>query len=263
MKVIVIKYGGSLLDDANRESLFLEQLAREWKLHRHRLVLVHGGGKEITRQMAKSGIEAKFVGGRRFTDEKTMDFVEKALQSLNAGIVQKLRAYGAASDGYSGRYRHLLIAESIPELGRVGQPTASGVKLDVLAGLTNANLLPVFYPVGEDASGQPLNINADDFAQALAIALHANELIFLTDTGGVLDKAGQLVPQINPGGADLLVKNGTITGGMEVKIQACLAAIRQGVGKVHIGKSIFSDAQGLHVEDGTAIVKEGPTVQIL
>lgn len=234
MSLIVIKYGGSLLDEPGHRSLFLQNIAELSK--KQKFILVHGGGKEISRQMEKSGITPRFVGGRRFTDEATMEVVTQALSGLNREIVSELARYGANAQGGCGRDGHLLEAKAIEELGRVGMPT----KVDAFAlkALLTQDTVPVHYSVAEDAARKPLNINADDYAQAIAVAAKADRLIFLTDTGAVLDAAGKKIEKIRPADVDRLAKDQVITGGMLVKAKACIDALQKGVGSVDIVKGI-------------------------
>lgn len=234
MSLVVIKYGGSLLDEPGHRTAFLKSIATLSK--KQKLILVHGGGKEISRQMEKSGITPRFVSGRRFTDDATMDVVIQALSGLNQDIVTELQRYGVAVQGGSGRDQHLLEANPVAELGRVGLP--SRVSPDALAALIAQPAIPVLYSVAEDSERQPLNINADDFAQAIAVAAKAARLIFLTDTGGVLDANKKLIEHIGPKDVDRLAQEQVITGGMLVKAKACLDALRTGVGSVDIVKGI-------------------------
>jgi acetylglutamate kinase len=234
MSIIVIKYGGSLLEEPGHRTPFLKDVAALSK--KQKLILVHGGGKEISRQMEASGLKPKFVGGRRFTDEKGMVVVQKALASLNREITEELGKLGAKAKGGSGLDQHLLEAKPIAELGRVGLPCQVSTK--ALHGLLADESLPVLYSIGGDAKHDPLNINADDFAQAVAVACRADRLVFLTDTGGVLDDSGTLIPRIVPRDVEVLAQKNVITGGMLVKVKACLDALRDGVGAVDIVKGI-------------------------
>src|ERR1051326_5624473 len=143
MSLIVIKYGGSLLEEPGHRSAFLKDVSALSK--KQKLIVVHGGGKEISRQMEEAGIQPRFVGGRRFTDEATMTVVRKALAGLNKEIVAELSRLGAKPQGGSGLDHHLLKAESIAELGRVGTPRQ--VNSTVLHGLLADNHLPVLYSV--------------------------------------------------------------------------------------------------------------------
>jgi acetylglutamate kinase len=234
MSVIVIKYGGSLLEEPGHRRAFLKDVAALFE--KQKLILVHGGGKEISRQMEKAGLKPNFVNGRRFTDDATMTVVKKALTGLNAEIVKELKRLGVQAFGRSGQDEHLLLADAVAELGRVGMPRK--VNAEVLAMSLRSEELPVYYSIGEDIDHQPLNINADDFALALAVACRADRLVYLTDTGGVLDAKGQLIPRITSKEVDALGKKQVISGGMLVKAKACVEALQKGVGSVDIVKGI-------------------------
>ena len=252
-KPIVIKYGGSLLEDPAHRSAFLKDVAK--LARREQVILVHGGGKEITRAMEAAGIQARFVHGRRYTDEKTMELVEKVLSKLNGEIVAELRRQGIKADGVSGRRNHLMEAQPVPELGRVGRPRF--INEDILGEVMRSSDLPVFYSVAEDVQQQPLNINADDFALALAIASRAKRLVFLTDTGAILDKKGKPLTILSERDVDRLIQDHIITGGMTVKAQACIEALHEGVGRVDICKGIQSliDPDEFPI-DGTSFVQD-------
>src|SRR5437879_3045976 len=234
MSVIVIKYGGSLLEEPGHRSAFLKDVAALSK--KRSVILVHGGGKEISRQMEESGIKPRFVGGRRYTDEAVLAVVQKALGRLNREIVAELTRLGAKAKGGSGRDHHLLQAQPMADLGRAGLP--SQVNSAVLNSLLEEGALPVLYSVAEDAEHKALNINADDFARAIAVACRAERLVFLTDTGGVLGAEGQLLARITPKDIDSLVEKKVVTGGMLVKAKACVDTLKDGVGSVDIVKGI-------------------------
>lgn len=253
----VIKYGGSLLEDPAHRSQFLEQVARLSKTQR--IVLVHGGGKEITRQMENAGLEAKFIKGRRFTDEKTMEFVQSVLAKLNAEIVRELRSFQADAKGFSGQERHLLEATPVPELGRVGYPRS--VDPAVLQDILREAALPVFYSVADDIALKPLNINADDFALALAVTCRAKRLVFLTDTGGIAGADGKIIDYITPQESEKLIASNVISSGMIVKAQACVRALQEGVGRVDIVKDIsYLDSIDSAPKDGTVFLP-GPEIR--
>jgi acetylglutamate kinase len=256
---IVIKYGGSLLEDPGHRRGFLQQVAQLSK--KAKVILVHGGGKEITRALEQKGIPAQFVKGLRVTNDATMDVVEEVLSRVNREIVRELEGFGVRVEGHSGKDDRVLLAEPIPGLGRVGKPVR--VDLAVFGRMISRPPVPVFYSVATDSMGRSLNINADDFALALAIACTAKRLVFLTDTGALLDKAQHPIPQINLSGIDRLLSDGTITGGMIIKIKACAEAMQKGVGTVDICKNIDAliSAQPERL-DGTSIVhNDQPTVE--
>jgi acetylglutamate kinase len=231
---IVIKYGGSLLEDPAHRENFLKDIAA--LSAREKIVLVHGGGKEISTVLEKRGIAARFVNGLRVTDDATMKIVREVLEEVNKRIVKQLIHLGVRAEGYSGMSNHLLQAVAIKELGRVGKPEA--VNLQEFGRVLAKRTLAVFYPVAEDLSGGPLNINADDFALALALACRAKRLVFLTETGGILDAGGAPIAKINRLQVEELIKGGVITGGMMVKARASVDAVSRGVGSVDITKNI-------------------------
>jgi acetylglutamate kinase len=232
--VIVIKYGGSLLEDPQHRQEFLNDIAALSKTLK--VVLVHGGGKEITRALEQKGLPAKFVNGLRVTDSLTMQVVQDVLARVNLQIVEELKNLGIRAEGYSGRTDHLLQGKAIAELGRVGKPER--VSVPGFGNILRKPALPVFYSVAEDAAGAPLNINADDFALALALSCQAKRLVFLTDSGGILDKDGKPIAKIDRTVCENLIASGVITGGMRVKAVASLDALEKGVGSVDITKNV-------------------------
>ncbi len=253
MRPTVIKYGGSLLDEVAHRAAFLTRLGT--LSLREKVVVVHGGGKEITREMEKAGLQAKFVGGRRYTDDETMKFVCKVLARLNLEIVNELKKGGVKAKGFSGQEKHLLEAAAITELGRVGYPRS--VDQVVLQDILEQDVTPIFYSVGEDIQHQPLNINADDFALALAVASKAKQLVYLTDSGGINDRDGKVLRYVSPKDVELLIARKVITGGMIVKAQACVRALQEGVGRVDIVKGIDYLLDPEQAPEGT-IFMSGP-----
>jgi acetylglutamate kinase len=249
--LVVIKYGGSLLEDEAHQSHLLTQVAALSR--KQKVALVHGGGKEITKALETSGIATRFVNGRRFTDRATMAVVEKTLAGINQRIVDRLGQEKISAGGFSGRSQAVLIAKPIAELGCVGEPER--VNMAILQDILDATDVPVFYSVAQDAAGEALNMNADDFALALAVAARVSRLVFLTDTGGILDKAGHPVTSVNGEGVERLIADGTITGGMAVKARACVDALARGVGRVDIAKGIESLLSGKESVDGTSFLE--------
>jgi acetylglutamate kinase len=255
-KTLVIKYGGSLLEEPGHRRDFLQKVALLSKTYK--VVLVHGGGKEITRALESKGIPAIFVKGLRVTDDATMDVVEEVLGKVNREIVRELEGFGVRVEGHSGKDDRVMLALPIPELGRVGKPER--VDISVFGKMIARPPVPVFYSVAVDAMGRSLNVNADDFALALAVACGARRLIFLTDTGALLDKSNRPIPQINLAGIDRLLSDGTITGGMIIKIKACAEAMQKGVGTVDICKNIDALVAAQPEKlDGTSIVHNDPS----
>lgn len=227
----VIKFGGSLLSDAKARRAFLRQAAA---LSRRRpLVLVHGGGPEINAALEKQRIKPVFLKGRRVTDDATMAVVEQVLSGqVNKALVGELAGLGAKAVGLSGRDGGLLRASPLRGLGRVGEPRASNPA--VLRALWKSGFLPVISSVAAGPKREALNVNADDAAAAIAVALRADRLVFLTDVPGVLDAARKTIPVVRCGQIRALIDVGVITGGMIPKTQSCKRAIERGVREIDI-----------------------------
>jgi acetylglutamate kinase len=210
------------------------------------LVVVHGGGDDISRLQRQLGHEPRFVGGRRATTEAELDIVRMVLSgSANKRLVAAFSAAGARAVGISGEDGGLLVAHVAPgaPLGRVGERTQADATL--IRDLVGAGWLPVVSPLARDAddpSGAGLNVNGDDAAAAIAAALGANELIFLADVAGVLVD-GNPVTELSHEGARSLIASGVAAGGMAAKLEAGHAALAAGVRRVRIGDlSAVSDA---------------------
>jgi acetylglutamate kinase len=230
---IVVKLGGALLDSADSRHRLAAQIARA----RQRgipVVVVHGGGKQLTRYLAERGIESRFVGGLRVTTPEAIDAVLKVFAgSVNHELVAALNGAGALAVGLSGIDALLAEAEQLdPALGAVGRVTQSNPALLQL--LTANGYLPVVACVAGDRRGQVYNVNADQMAAACAAALGAGQLIFLTDVAGVLDASGQVRPVLTAAESDALVSAGVATGGMQAKLNAAVGALRSGVEQVRI-----------------------------
>ena len=230
---VLVKLGGTLLDStASREAL-TSQIAAA---HRNgfRIVVVHGGGRQMTRYLADRGIESRFVNGLRVTSPEIIDGVLKVFAgSVNHELVAGFNRCGAPAVGLSGLDALLAEAEQMdPALGAVGRVTQSNPALLHL--LTGAGYLPVIACGAGDRRGQVYNVNADQMAVACAAAFGADQLIFLTDVDGVLDAAKQVRPQLTAAESEALVQGGVATGGMQAKLNAALAALRQGVRLVRI-----------------------------
>jgi acetylglutamate kinase len=213
-----------------------ERLAREiTELARHdEVVVVHGGGKQMTRFLAERGVESKFINGLRVTTPDVIDAVVKVFAgSVNAQLVTAFRVAGALPVGLSGLSAGLVDAVQLrPELGQVGKPVAcNGRLLDVLVA---ANYLPVVACVAGDAKGAIYNVNGDQMAVACAAGFHAEKLMFLTDVEGVLDQAGATRPRLTTAEAAGLIQAGIATGGMQAKLESAINALSQGVTQVLI-----------------------------
>ena len=254
--MIVIKYGGSLLEDpVHRKEFFTAVVSLAKK---EKVVLVHGGGKEISKAFEEKGIPTVFKQGLRVTaNEEAMAVLEAVLKDINQRIVQELKGLGVEAKGYSGKSRQVMLAHVIneDELGLVGLPF--DVKPDILESIVAESSLPVFYSVATDESGRTLNINADEFAWKMAVSYpgQAKRLVFLTDSGGVIQD-GKLLNKISAYQVQDLVDSKVITGGMIVKAFACRDAIVAGVPQVDIAKGIRISKQTGELEiEGTSFVK--------
>jgi len=229
---ILIKLGGTLLDAAETR----ERLAREITelAAQDEVVVVHGGGKQMTRFLAERGVESTFVNGLRVTTPDVIDAVVKVFAgSVNAQLVTTLRAAGSRPVGLSGLSAGLVDAVQLsPELGQVGKPVASdGRLLDLLVG---AGYLPVVACVAGNANGSIFNVNGDQMAVACAAGFQAEVLIFLTDVDGVRDQTGATRAQLTTTEVSALILNGVATAGMQAKLESAVSALRQGVGQVLI-----------------------------
>ncbi len=249
-KTFVIKYGGSAMTE---ESL-RESFARDVVLLRYvgiRVVVVHGGGPQISQTLEKFGVKPHFVGGMRKTDEETMHVVEMVLSGdINKDIVALINTHSGQNIyavGLSGRDGQLIRARKLdkeryfkelgleaPEedIGYVGE--VEGINAELLNTLMEKGYIPVIAPVGVGNRGEAYNINADVAASEVARALKAEKLIFLTDTEGVKDAQNTLIPTLNKGRVYELIRQGVIRGGMLPKIKSAIRALESGVKKVHI-----------------------------
>jgi acetylglutamate kinase len=218
---VLIKIGGTLLDD--RASL--KRLAGEIAVvaKHHQMVVVHGGGKQMTRFLTERGIESRFVNGLRVTTDEVLDAVLKIFAgSVNTTVVAALRAEGAPAVGLTGVDAGLVDAEPLdPELGHVGRPVHSNPEL--LNVLIGSGFLPVVACVAGDSSGAIYNVNGDQMAVACAAAFDTEKLIFLTDVDGVRDGSGCIRAVLGPEEALDLIRCGAATGGMQAKLEAALS----------------------------------------
>lgn len=228
----VVKFGGSLLSDEAARRGFLAQAAKLAK--RQPLVLVHGGGPEINAALEQMSVKSVWVDGRRVTDDAAMRVVEMVLSGeVNKRLVGELSTLKTRAVGLSGRDGGLLAAAPVAGLGRVGAPTKADA--GALKALLAAGFVPVVSPVASDGKGGALNVNADEAAAALAVALKAARLVYLTDVAGVLDAGKKTIPLIRvKQDLEELIQAGIITGGMIPKTRSCRDALRKGVGEVDI-----------------------------
>ena len=229
---LLIKLGGTLLDDATSRDRLAREIAAVAR--REHVVVVHGGGKQMTRYLAERGVASQFVNGLRVTTPEVIDAVVKVFAgSVNAQLVAAFRAAGARPVGLSGLSASLVDAVQLdPELGQVGKPVASDGRLLEL--LVNQAYLPVVACVAGDPQGSIFNVNGDQMAVACAQGFSADRLIFLTDVDGVRDESGQTCRQLTKIEALGLISSGVATGGMQAKIEAAMTALEQGVSEVRI-----------------------------
>ncbi len=240
-KTLVIKYGGHAMGDDSLASEFAHDVTLLKQVGIDPVV-VHGGGPQIGAMLKRMAISSEFVDGLRVTDAATVEVVEMVLSGLiNAQIVTAIDRAGGRAIGLSGKDAGLIRArklrrtrrdpdsniEKILDLGFVGEPES--VDPHVLDALKRTEFIPVIAPIGVDREGQTYNINADTVAGAIASALGATRLLLLTDVEGVLDKQGELIPEMTVAEARGYMADGTLTGGMIPKIETCIDAIENGV----------------------------------
>lgn len=237
-KVIVVKYGGSAMVDEELKEHVIQDVTL-LKLVGFKPIIVHGGGKEISRWVGKVGMEPQFVNGLRVTDEATMELAEMVLSKVNKELVQLVEGLGVRAIGISGKDGGLLKVKKKlsggEDIGFVGEVTE--VNADILWDLLEKDFLPIICPVGLDEKFYTYNINADDAACAIARAMHAEKLAFLTDIEGVYKdpkKPETLISELTVTEARGLMEDGYIGGGMLPKLNNCIDAIENGVSRVHI-----------------------------
>lgn len=237
-KIIVVKYGGSAMVDEELKHQVIQDVTL-LKLVGFKPIIVHGGGKEISRWVQKAGMEPEFVSGLRKTDEDTMEIAEMVLGKVNKSLVQMVQQLGVLAIGISGKDGGLLRVNKKysdgKDIGYVGE--IKEVNPKILYDLLEKDFLPIVCPVGMDDQFQTYNINADDAACAIARAMKAEKLAFLTDIEGVYkDPADKstLISELPISEARELILDGNIGGGMLPKLNNCIDAIENGVSRVHI-----------------------------
>ena len=245
-KTVVVKFGGHAMGDAALGKAFAEDITL-LKLSGLNPVVVHGGGPQINAMLSKLGIKSEFAGGFRITDRATVDIVEMVLAgSINKEIVQTITEAGGRAIGLTGKDGNMVtvtrlkrtvvdpdsMIEKVVDLGFVGEPQT--VRTEVLEVLKKSDIIPVLAPVCPGEDGETYNVNADTFAGAIAGALGASRLLFLTDVPGVLDKNKQLIKELSRAEAQRLIDDGTISGGMIPKVETCFEALDRGVEAVVI-----------------------------
>lgn len=237
-KIIVVKYGGSAMVDEELKRKVIQDVVL-LKLVGFKPIIVHGGGKEISKWVTKSGMEPRFVNGLRVTDEPTMEIAEMVLNKVNKSLVSLIEELGVKACGISGKDGGMLKVEKKfsggEDIGYVGEIT--DVDTTLVTSLLKDDFLPVICPIGYDDEFHSYNINADDAACAIARAVSAEKLAFLTDIEGVYkdyNDKNTLISELSVSEARELLNGGTIGGGMLPKLNNCIDAIENGVSRVHI-----------------------------
>ena len=237
-KIIVVKYGGSVMIDEELKRQVIQDVTL-LKLVGFKPIIVHGGGKEISRWVEKTGMEPEFINGLRKTDAPTMEIAEMVLNKVNKSLVQMVEQLGVNAIGISGKDGGLLKVKKKysngQDIGFVGEITQVNPK--ILMDMLEKDFLPIVCPIGLDDEFHTYNINADDAACAIAQAVQAEKLAFLTDIEGVYkdpnDKS-TLISELTLSEAQGLIEDGYIGGGMLPKLNNCMEAIEKGVSRVHI-----------------------------
>ncbi len=263
-KIVVIKLGGSAMtspacvEGVLRDVVFMEAV-------KMKPVVIHGGGNAISLKMKQAGFTPRFVNGQRMTDRRSIGIVSEVLSGINRDLAGQIAALGGRAEGFSSHANRVISARKLtpPDLGFVGE--VEKVDTEAIRKVTRSNRVPVIAPLGSDGAGHLYNINGDLAAGAIAGALKAEKLVFLTDVEGIMtrdDGSGQkqVLSSLKRGDINRLVEEGTIAGGMIPKVTAGLQALEKGVKKIHVidGRikhslllEIFTD-KGI----GTEIVRE-------
>ena len=246
--LIVIKYGGNVLIDRNIFNNFIQDITILNKLGLS-IVVVHGGGPRIERELKKENIQSKFINGLRVTDKKVINIVEKVLIDFNNDIVSSLNKKGSNAVSINTKVNNIInVIPDKPELGFVGIPQK--IDLKIIKNLINQNQIPIVAPLGLDKENQTYNINGDTAASAIAKKLRSRRLLLMTNVEGVYDDRKALISEIKPYDMENLVNLKIVQGGMIPKIKNCIDAVENGVRGVvildgrkprSILKEIFSD----------------------
>ena len=246
--LIVIKYGGNVLIDRNIFNNFIQDISVLNKLGLS-VVIVHGGGPRIERELKKSNIQSRFINGLRVTDKDVINIVEKVLIDFNNDIVDSLNKKGSKAVSINTKTNNIInVIPDQPELGFVGVPQEINIK--IIKNIISQNQIPIVAPLGLDKDKQPYNINGDTAASAIAKKLKSRRLLLMTNVEGVYDDRKTLISEIKPFDMENLIKLKIIQGGMIPKIKNCIDAVENGVRGVvildgrkprSILKEIFSD----------------------
>lgn len=263
-RIIVVKYGGSAMANPELQRNVIKDVTL-LKLVGFKPIIVHGGGKEISRWVGKVGKEAKFINGLRVTDAETMEIAEMVLSKVNKQLVTMVEELGVKAVGISGKDGGLLHVDKKyaggEDIGFVGD--VKKVDPQILFDLLDHDFLPIIAPIGLGDEFESYNINADDAACAIAEAVHAEKLVFLSDIEGVYkdkDDPNTLISELHVQEAEKLISEGYVGGGMIPKLQNCIDAIEEGVNRVHILDGRIPHSLLLEIFTnkgiGTAILRE-------
>jgi len=228
VKTIIVKYGGAAMEDLALCKQVAGEIAKLSKSNR--VIVVHGGGKEVSALQNRLGLETKFIDGIRYTDEKSLEVAEMLLSgTINKRIVSLLQLHGVSAIGISGRDGRMAKMKRVLEAGFVGEVQSVATKVVDL--LLSGGFIPVVSPISEEESGQPLNVNADEMARAIAEAFKADALVYLSDVDGLM-LGGKVVSKLLATQIGDLLDSPEVTGGMIPKLKSSLSAVEMGVGKV-------------------------------
>ena len=266
-KTLVIKYGGSIMDNSPAKEAFIEDLLFLTNIG-IKVVIVHGGGPEISKWLKKTGMESKFINGLRVTDSDTIEIVEMVLSgNVNKKLSTNLNKKGLNALGISGKdcnlikveKKYLYEGDNKVDIGFVGEIT--NVNNEILLKLLNNNIIPVISPIGSDAEGNSYNINADSAAAYISGSLKAEKLLIMTDIDGVyldINNPSTLLPSITIDEIKKYTDEGIITGGMLPKLECCVKALINGTNSVHMldGRKKHSLLSELLNASGTKIIFE-------
>jgi acetylglutamate kinase len=243
-KIALVKYGGAAMEDPATRHRVCAEIS---DLHTQgiQIVVVHGGGKEISRMMERVGLQPHFIDGLRVTDISTMEITEMVLSgAINSDLSSRISRCGARAIGLTGRDARLIQAKPLrgrngEEMGRTGE--VAGIDPSSILALLSQGIVPVVSPVGENEAGEAMNLNADYAAAALAGALHADTCIFLTDVPGV-KRDGEVLPRLTNREIQSLIADGTISGGMIPKVECAMRAVEAGC-----MRALICDASREHI----------------
>ncbi|MDR0915238.1 MAG: acetylglutamate kinase [Endomicrobium sp.] len=246
--LIVVKFGGSVVNDLYTRKKFIKEISYVSK--EQNIILVHGGGLEITNLLNTFSLKSQFVNGLRYTDKDTISIVEMALSGkVNRDLTTDLLQRGIKAVGMSGKDGNSVICRQIKKLGYVGMPKTCNKELIEI--LINNHFIPVIASIANNSSGCVLNVNADTLAAFLAISFQAKKLVYLTDVDGVVDQSGKIIQTLHTKRINKLINDKIIKKGMIPKVRSCVQSVKKGVEEVWI----IGNKSGIRKLKGTVIKK--------